>query len=112
MGFGSSPLIVNDTIANDGSVDTLRDTLKPALLINDRTQNWGAGYAQSSSDYDHIGIILESWSDTKIVLGGFSSLLGNAANPGQYAINVGDSITVTVYGPNEIGITSYDTIVI
>ena len=112
VGFGTNPKLVNDSVADDGSVNTLRDSTQPSILINDRTENWGAGYAQTATDYDHVGIYLASWSDTQIVIDGFSSLLGNATNPSRYVIRTGDQITVTVYGPNQIGIASYDTIVV
>jgi len=111
VGFGNGPTVVVNSVANDSSINTLRDSVHPSVLINDRTGNWSAGYAQTSTDYDHVGIYLTSWSDTQIIIDGFGSLLGNATNPSQYLISTGDLITVTVYGPNQIGIASLDTAV-
>ena len=103
---------MNQSDPGDGSVDTLRDGIQTSILINDRTQTWGAGYAQTSADRDHIGIYIGSWNDTDIVINGFGSMLGNRSSPSQYTLSSGDLITITIYGPNQIGITSYEMVVV
>src|SRR5208283_4409096 len=53
---------------------------------------------------DSIGIILVSWSDTKIVLGGFGSAL---YTNGQWSISSGDPMRIVVLTSG--GVAEYET---
>jgi hypothetical protein len=92
----------------DGSVDTVGGGDTPVIRIYDFGQSssngWEAGVQDSpGSGADSIGIILTSWSNDKIVLGGFSSALGSAGsnNQTQWTITTGDPLLIavlTIYG--------------
>jgi hypothetical protein len=113
-GFGTSPQTVSNFLANDGSVDTVESTTTPSLAIFDSynqwlsgypctTDCWEAGFAINPSIIDSIGIYIESWTNTKIVINGFGSLLGTTK---QWNIAVGDEITMYVVGPDCSAATS------
>ena len=55
---------------------------------------WQAGYTGYN---DTITLIVNSWSNTKIVLGGFSGAWGEAGY--DYTLNVGDPVEVQVWNP-------------
>ena len=55
---------------------------------------WQAGY---SGYNDTITLIVNSWSNTKIVLGGFSGAWGEAGF--DYTLGVGDPVEVQVWNP-------------
>ena len=55
---------------------------------------------------DSIGIIIVSWSDTEIVLGGFGSAL---YTNGQWSISPGDPMRIVVLTSG--GVSEYDTTV-
>jgi hypothetical protein len=101
-GFGNTwPQTVS---LGDGSVDTL-SSATPYMCVSDNGKyqrtgdpsdggdNWAAGII-SPSCYAMVGIILLSWSDNEIVLGGFGTALG--VGQGTWYIANGDPITVTV----------------
>ncbi|HSQ53393.1 MAG TPA: hypothetical protein VLM82_03015, partial [Acidobacteriota bacterium] len=79
----------------DGSVNTVGGGDTPVIKIrDDGWKGWGAGVRDSpETGWCIIGIILESWSDTEIVLGGFGTVLFTRS---QYSFNVGDPMRVTV----------------
>jgi hypothetical protein len=102
-GFGSDPETVNNTYANDGSIDTVESQVTPSIAIVDGyTTNgwtWEAGFAVNPSTPDTIGINIQSWNSTRIVIDGFGSLLGTGSQQ-EFNINAGDTITFLVGGPD------------
>jgi hypothetical protein len=119
-GFGNTP--PQTTSLGDGSIDTIENDTTPSLAIWDNCYyqdctggiwSWQSGHNAPKTQYglNFIGIYLTSWSDTKIVLGGFgtSNLApgtrtgGNCSGPKTWAICVGDTMTVGVWGPYNIG---------
>jgi hypothetical protein len=89
----------------DGSVDTVDGDNTPVIQIRDIAVigGWTAGFAENG-----IGIILVSWSDSKIVLGGFGTALGTN-HAGRWSINPGDPILILVKVSGKF--TSYETTV-
>jgi len=61
------------------------------LAFNDGTAGWQAGYAP---DGNAEGLIVNSWTDTQIVLGGFSGNFGE-----QFLPDVKDKIWISVWNP-------------
>jgi len=59
------------------------------LAFNDGTGGWQAGYAP---DGNGEGLIVNSWTDTQIVLGGFSGNFGE-----QYLPHIKDKIWISVW---------------
>ena len=109
-GFGNiQPQLLD---LGDGSVDTVGGGSTPTIYILDENTNsggWQAGIQKNSTwGWDSIGIILVSWSDTEIVLGGFGSALG--ATGGQWVISPGDPILTDVQTVN--GEANYTTTVV
>jgi hypothetical protein len=99
-GFGNiQPQLLD---LGDGSVDTVGGGTTPTMFILDESTNsgWQAGIQKNSTwGWDSIGIILVSWSDTEIVLGGFGSALSTTG--GEWVISLGDPILIdvqTMYG--------------
>jgi len=89
-GFGN---VAPQTISlGDGSVDTIDGGNTPSMQIRDNSliNGWTAGY-----DGNGIGVILVSWSDTKIVLGGFGSALSTTGQ-GEWNLMPGDPIQILV----------------
>ena len=86
-GFGNiQPQLFN---LSDGSVDTVGAGTTPVIRIYDEgiIDNWEAGVQDSpNSGADSIGVILVSWSDNEIVLGGFGTAL-NTNRQGQWNIH-------------------------
>ena len=102
-GFGTNPRIA---AVGDGSVDTIAcNTTTSSLDIHDNGANADSWYAgRTVCGYpDGIGIYIVSWTDTRIVLGGFGAALGNDSYPSTWNIAVGDPIEIDVFGPNNIG---------
>jgi hypothetical protein len=60
---------------------------------------WEAGFAINPTTPDSIGIYLASWTDTKIVINGFGTLLGTN-HQSQLNVAVGDTLTIIVIKPN------------
>jgi outer membrane protein assembly factor BamB len=107
-GFGNTPPQTDSL--GDGSVDTVWSTTTPSLVIWDTSggvPTWSAGF-ENSSIFDAIGIILVSWADNEIVLGGFGSALGTSGES-AYNIAVGDQLIVNVQTPS--GSATYNTTV-
>jgi len=66
----------------DGSVDTVWGDSTPSIVIYDKTNLLSAGAAGDWPGFtngppDLIGIVLLSWSDIQIVVGGFGTGLGS-----------------------------------
>jgi len=90
FGFGSMPQTTN---VGDGSVDM------PNFKISEGDgSGWGSNWNAGCTDQnDLIGVYLLSWTDTKIVIGGFGSYLGQLNHGSQNCYFVqGDNITITV----------------
>jgi hypothetical protein len=62
------------------------------ISFGDVTRAWEGGYAP---DGNAVGLIVNSWQDNQIVLGGFSGDWGG--NGGQYVLAVGDKFTFLVF---------------
>ena len=109
-GFGNTqPQLLN---LGDGSVDTVGGGTTPVIRIYDEgsLNSWEAGVQDSpNSGADSIGVILVSWSDTEIVLGGFGTAL-NTNGQGQWNISPGDPLLIAVLTAN--GQAAYTTTVI
>jgi hypothetical protein len=110
-GFGSSPTTYT---LPDGSVDTTScNVVTPALIITDGgsgADSWSAGH-KTCGNTDSIGVFITSWSDTQIVLSGFGTEYLGVNGQNNYNIAVGDPITVGVFGPNNDGEGTYQTVV-
>ncbi len=66
----------------DGSVDTVWGDSTPSIVVLDERNLLSAGAAGAWTGFtngppDLIGVVLVSWNDTQIVLGGFGSGLGS-----------------------------------
>ena len=62
------------------------------LMIVDKTAGgWGAGYG-----YDAIGLIVDSWTNTEIVLGGFGGSYGMYGTNG-WQLSPGDQLEIQVW---------------
>ena len=108
-GFGNTaPQTVQLT---DGSVDTYACNVStPSLAIIDSgsgSDSWSAG-RETCTNTDLIGVYIQSWSDTQIVLSDFGSRLGTSG-AGTWNIATDDPIVVSVWGPNENGPAQYST---
>ena len=90
----------------DGSVDTIDGGNTPSIQIRDNhlIAGWTAGYGENG-----IGIILVSWSNNEIVLGGFGTLL-TTNSQGSYNLLPGDPIQILVKSSGTV--TSYNTVVL
>jgi hypothetical protein len=101
-GFGHRPRTIR--IDRDG-VDTYAENKQTSLVIVNQEQGprqWIAGRASEVNTCD-IGVRLEEWSDSQIVLSGFSGPLGTGCDD-EYQIAAGDHLQVQVFGPsNECG---------
>ncbi len=93
----------------DGSVDTVGGGSAPTIQIRDNRiiDGWTAGYEDQYS-FNAIGIVLVSWSDTKIVLGGFGSAL-STTGPGQWNLMPGDPLQILVMVLGQVA--TYDAVV-
>jgi hypothetical protein len=109
-GFGSNPQLVNNTIAGDGSVDTVQSQVTPSIAFfrgltaggatsSGGSWTWEAGFANTPGAYDTIGLYIASWRDNTIVIHGFGAYLGTG---GQKRFNLanGDNITIVIVGPD------------
>jgi len=109
-GFGNTqPQLLN---LGDGSVDTVGGGTTPVIRIYDEgsLDSWEAGVQDSpNSGADSIGVILVSWSDSEIVLGGFGTALSTNGQ-GQWNILPGDPLLIAVLTVN--GQAAYTTTVI
>jgi len=109
-GFGDTQPQLLDL--GDGSVDTVGGDTTPAIRIYDQCglNSWQAGVQDNpTSGADCIGIILVSWSDTEIVLGGFGTAL-NTDGEGQWNLLPGDPLLISVLTAN--GHAAYTTTIL
>jgi hypothetical protein len=60
------------------------------IAFNDGTKHWQAGYTKYN---DTVTLIVQSWTNTKIVLGGFSGAWGTH----NYTLSVGDKVQIQVW---------------
>jgi hypothetical protein len=106
-GFGNTP--PQTSSHGDGSVNTIDNDNTPSMQIrNEATYGgWTAGF-QDSTDRNAIGIILESWSDTEIVLGGFGEALSTSGQ-GSWNLAPGDAILIMVKVSGKLA--TYSTVV-
>ena len=80
----------------------------PFILFSDVTQGWSAGCQGQPCGQDTISLVVTSWTDTQIVLGGFAGAYGL----GSYTIQPGDQFNIQVWnaptgsGPASIAITA------
>ncbi|MEM4067534.1 MAG: hypothetical protein QXV17_11835 [Candidatus Micrarchaeaceae archaeon] len=111
--FGVNPQLVP---ANNGytGYDTVNSTTTPSIAILDNWTGggglgnavckWEAGLDSPGEalGYNAIGIFLQTWSSSAIVIDGFGSALGNISSPSVYNISVGDHITIVVQNPADV----------
>lgn len=80
------------------------------ISLLDSTAGWQGGYEGCLLGFcttDTVTVIVQSWTDSKIVLGGFSGAWGTDG----YTLNVGDSVQVSVFdvqtsaGPAQVTVT-------
>ena len=60
------------------------------ISVIDANKNWQAGYG-----FDAITLVVTSWTDTQIVLGGFSGSYGS----GTYTLSANDQIELNIFNP-------------
>jgi hypothetical protein len=115
-GFGDTQPVIRTL--SDGSINTVGGGKNmpgaggtPVIQVNNYARNtWGSGVQDAPWTAGcAIGIFLEKWSDTEIVLGGFGSSLSTTGQ-GVWNIMSGDPMRVVIITPN--GIASYDTTVV
>jgi len=104
-GFGST-FTASNTYA-DGSVTTAPSATTGAIVLVDQGSSGGTNLWSAGFGGDNIGLIIQSWSDTKIVLAGFGGLCSSPNCPGgvsttpdadQYLISLGDKIFIYIVG--------------
>ncbi len=106
-GFGSHPTLVNNTLAGDGSVDTVQSSTTPSIAFlrsftpAGTSWTWEAGFANDPLHYDTVGLYIYSWNDTSIVIHGFGTLLGTGGAK-TFNLAKGDNVTVFVVGPTAL----------
>lgn len=94
-GFGDSADFLSDGVIVNGVFGTCSSFpcsgTSTVLELNDVTGGWAAGYG-----FDGIGLIVDSWSDTEIVLGGLGgSYIGYG--PSTFELLVGDQVQIDVW---------------
>ncbi|MGC1686207.1 MAG: helix-turn-helix domain-containing protein [Candidatus Acidiferrales bacterium] len=103
QGFGPRPGTIR--MNSEGGVDTLAGSNQTSLVIanlGDGMHRWTAGRA-SEVNACEISVRLESWSDSQIVLSGFSGPIGSRCGE-KYQIVAGDRLEFGVFGPlNQCG---------
>jgi hypothetical protein len=96
-GFGNiQPQLMS---LGDGSVDTVWGSSTPSIVVYDENNLLSAGAAGDWPGFtngppDLIGIVLVSWTNTQIVLGGFGSGLGSQFSWSQVA--KGDTLQIQI----------------
>ncbi len=111
-GFGDNPpKTIRFRNSSDTSIDTRScGTTSPSIAISDHgggEDDWEAGHATCTNN-DTIGIFLQSWSDSQIIINGFGTALGinHLAN---FNIAIGDPITIAIFGPNNLAEVDFHT---
>ncbi len=104
-GFGDIP--PQTMSLGDGSIDTVGSGSTPVIQVhNDGWYGWEAGTQDGpTTGADSIGVLLDSWSDTEIVLGGFGSALNDGS--GQWQLLAGDPMRIVVITAG--GVVVYQT---
>lgn len=111
VGFGNiQPHLMS---LGDGSVDTVWGGSTPSIVVYDLRNKLSAGAAGEWFGFtrgspDLIGVILVSWADTEIVIGGFGSGLGSQFSWSQVSPEDALQIQVQTVG----GFATYDTVAI
>jgi len=136
-GFGTTPPQLSHH--TDGSVNTVESARTPSIDISDFCQGICAGTDSKGWEAGHtglfdtspgvpwcaelycgnaIGVFLSSWSDNRIVINGFSALLGPGTYAGGvcsgstiYTICPGDNMKIRIWGPNYGPVTSFSFLV-
>jgi hypothetical protein len=98
-------------LLGDGSVDTVWGSSTPSIVLLDERNLLSAGAAGAWSGFtngppDLIGVVLVSWNDTRIVLGGFGSGLGSQFSWSQ--VLKGDVLQIQIQTSS--GFTTYYTV--
>ena len=97
QGFGPIPGTIRMDSA--GGVDTLAGSNQTSLVIanlGDDAHRWTAGRAGEVNACE-ISVRLESWSDSQIVLSGFSGPIGSRCGD-KYQLVAGDRLEIGVFG--------------
>ncbi len=97
-GFGPYPEVVP---VIGGGVDTIGESQKPSLAILNLGQGahrWSAG-RHTETNHCAIGLDLTSWTDSRIVLAGFTGPIGTSP-AAKYQLSQGDPVKVVVFGPS------------
>ena len=99
-GFGNvQPQLLN---LSDGSVDTVGGGGTPVFRIYDLCglNSWEAGVQDNpNSGADGIGVILASWTDKEIVLGGFGTAVSTDGQS-EWNLSAGDPLLIAVLTSN------------
>jgi len=66
------------------------------ISLDDQTKKWEAGF---SPDLDTVTLIVNSWTNTKITLGGFAGKWGTS----NFTLNVGDKEDVKIWNAQSSG---------
>jgi DNA-binding winged helix-turn-helix (wHTH) protein len=77
-----------------GSHVPYSDTDSPYLAIRDKTAHWAAGRI-IPWNWDEVMLDVESWTDSQIVLSGFSGSYGEQG----WKLNTGDELEIAVWNP-------------
>jgi len=114
-GFGTGPTTVAAEFGY-GGVDTVKSSTTPSLGICDirgGVWQWNAGGKYTSAitvghgchvgGYNDIGVVLNAWTSTQVVLGGF----GGGIPKSGFHIHTGDTLVFVVFGPNNSGYSTY-----
>ena len=96
----------------DGSVDTVWGGSTPSIVVYDKSNLLSAGAAGdwfgfTNGPPDLIGIVLVSWTDTQVVLGGFGSGLSSQFSWSQ--VMKGDILQIQIQTTG--GLATFNTIV-
>ena len=97
-GFGPRPRTIR--MDASGAVDTLAGNNQTSLVVANRGEGahrWSAGRASEVNTCE-ISVRLENWSDSQIVLSGFSGPIGTGCGE-KYQLAAGDSLEIGVFGP-------------
>jgi hypothetical protein len=71
--------------------------ISPFIAVVDRTRSWQAGYTGGGGNV--VGLSVSSWTDTEIVIDGFTGQWGGG--DGQYVLDNGDVIEINVGNPTK-----------
>ncbi len=107
-GLGSSPQLVE--LGTSGYFDTIVSKVYPSIQLVAYSKTgkvlWGAGTSHGPSTQDGVGLKIASWTPTQIEISGWGPnvVLSNVTNiPMFFSMQAGDSISITVMGPNSSG---------